>query len=128
MWCAGRAPRETAGGIEKQGRNGLKQVAFHKVYWPTGDVTRMTVVVLAEDGRYQSHYTLSGERASVVWKGGVGMLLPTATVPQARDSIAALCQKAQADGGACGLYLWSACGLPCDADVVTPVSAWQPVV
>ncbi len=87
----------------------------------------MPVIAVDEKGFYLSCHVLTGEEPAVIWKGGVGLLLPPDTVPQPGDSIASLLRKARASACPDTLRLWHAEGLPVDADVLTPVRRWCPV-
>ena len=87
----------------------------------------MPVITVDEKGFYQFHYILTEEMPAVIWNGGVGLLLPPVAVPQPGDSIDALLRETNPDVSPHALRLWSADGLPVDADILTPVFRWYPV-
>ena len=87
----------------------------------------MPVITVDQKGFYQFHYILTEEMPAVIWNGGVGLLLPPEAVPQPGDSIDALLRETNPDVSPHALRLWSADGLPADADILTPVFRWYPV-
>lgn len=105
----------------------MRRFAFHRVYGLPDGLPGLVVVEVGEDGFYQSHFVLTGERSSVVWVGGVGVLLPEGVVPCRGDSVAALLGVMAPVAPSRRLRLWSAVGLPADAGCHAPVSGWLPV-
>ncbi|MCD8317500.1 MAG: hypothetical protein LUC45_00960 [Paraprevotella sp.] len=87
----------------------MKRVACHLLYFPSGESRILRIIDLDASGLYAGDVPLDGEKAGVLWLGGVCVLLPQGMEPRPGESVAGILTRAWRGYGEKSLRLWQAC-------------------
>ena len=103
----------------------MKRFGCHVLVLPNGEVLRMQVVELSDDGSVVNYYTLMEEQAATEWVGGVCILMPESIVPLKEANVKSLllCEFNSVQDG--NYRLWKAIGLSSDTIFTANPERWQ---